>query len=179
MAPAPHGGGAHADHESTASTGAQRRTTLQEAVVARSGTRATGIVWVGTMGEPATTGSAGVAGSADPDDRGTRSGNRARSGEVSARTAVKNSSRSGCSDRVGVRADHRGSGSVSLRQAGGELSGTGAVGRLQRQSEAARTHHQAGEFDIAFLAGGSSPGHRAQPAGMAQQVLSPGDAAGT
>jgi hypothetical protein len=36
-----------------------------------------------------------------------------------------------------------------------------------------------GEFDIAFLAGGSSPGHGAQHPGMAQQVLSPGDAAGT
>ena len=94
-------------------------------------------------------------------------------------TAVKNSSRGGCADRVGVRADHRGSGSVSLRQAGGQLSGTGAVGRFQWQSETARTYHQAGEFDIALLAGGSSPGHGAQHPGMAQQVLSPSDAAGT
>ena len=64
-------------------------------------------------------------------------------------------------------------------QAGGELSGTGAAGRLQRQSATARTHHQAGEFDLAFLAGGSGAGHGAQPAGVAQQVLSPGDATRT
>ena len=118
--------------------------------------------------KPATTRSAGVAGSTEPDNCGTYSGDRARNGEVSASTAVKNSSRSGCADRVGVRADHRGSGSVSLRQASGQLSGAGAVGRLQRQSETARTHHQAGEFDIAFPAGGSSPGHGAQHPGMAQ-----------
>jgi hypothetical protein len=79
----------------------------------------------------------------------------------------------------GVRADHRGSESVSLRQAGGQLSGAGTVGRLQRQSETARAHHQAGEFDIAFLAGGSGAGDRAQCAGMAQSVRSPGAAAGT
>jgi hypothetical protein len=63
---------------------------------------------VGSLGEQATTRSAGVAGSTQPDHRGTYSGDRARSGEVSASTAVKNSSRSGCADRVGVRADHRG-----------------------------------------------------------------------
>ena len=61
--------------------------------------------------------------------------------------AIEDSSRSGCTDRAGVRADHRRGGSVSLRQAGGQLSGTGAVGRLQRQSATAGTYHQAGQFD--------------------------------
>ena len=37
VAPAPHGAGAHADHESTASGGAERRLALQEAVVAGAG----------------------------------------------------------------------------------------------------------------------------------------------
>ena len=66
-----------------------------------------------------------------------------------------------------------------LRQAGGELSGTGAAGRLQRESATAGTHHQAGEFDVALFAGGSGAGHSAQRAGVAQQVLPPDDATRT
>jgi hypothetical protein len=53
VASAPDGAGAHADHEPTAGSGAERRTALQEEVVARSGTRATGFVQVSTLGEPA------------------------------------------------------------------------------------------------------------------------------
>ena len=84
------------------------------------------------------------------------------------RAAPDDPSRSGCADRAGLRADHRRSRTVSLRQADGQLSGAGAVGRLQRESATAGTHHQAGEFDVAFLAGGSGAGHGAQRAGMAQ-----------
>ena len=74
MASAPHGAGAHPHHESAARGSPERRLTLQEEVMAGARTRTTGIVPVGTMGEPATTGSAGVAGSAEPDDHGTESG---------------------------------------------------------------------------------------------------------
>ena len=58
--------------------------------------------------------------------------------------------------------------SLSLRQAGGQLSGTGAAGGVQRKPAAAGTHHQARQFDDAFPAGGSGAGHGAQSAGMAQ-----------
>src|SRR5271170_1153597 len=66
-----------------------------------------------------------------------------------------------------------------LRQTGGELSGTGAAGRLQRESPAPGTHHQAGQFDRALSAGGGGTGDGTQPAGVAQQVLSSGAAART
>ena len=46
--------------------------------------------------------------------------------------AVADASWSGSADRVGLRADHRESRSVSVWQADRELSGTGAVGRVQR-----------------------------------------------
>jgi transposase len=57
---------------------------------------------------------------------------------------------------------------LSLRQADCELSGTGAVGRFQRASATTGTHYQAGQLDLAVLAGGSSPGHGAERPGMAQ-----------
>jgi hypothetical protein len=57
--------------------------TLEEEVVAVEGTRATGVVPVSSVGEPATARSAGVVGPTEPDDRRTESGDRARSGELS------------------------------------------------------------------------------------------------
>ena len=141
VAPAPDGAGAHADHEPVASGGAERRTALQEAVVAGSGTRATGVVPVSSVGEPATARSAGVAGPTEPDDCRADAGHRAGSGEVSRGAALADASRSGCADGAGVRADHRESGSVSVWQADRELSGTGAVGGFERESATAGTHH--------------------------------------
>src|SRR5580692_713504 len=100
LAPAPHGAGAHSNHESAASRGAQRRTALQEALVAGPRTRATGIVPVGSVGQPATARSAGVAGSTEPDDRGVESSDRAGSREVSGGAATEDASRSRCLDRL-------------------------------------------------------------------------------
>ncbi|HXM22707.1 MAG TPA: hypothetical protein VN948_15730 [Terriglobales bacterium] len=53
MAPAPHGAGTHADHEPAPSSGAERRTTVQEGVVAGSWAEATGVVRVSPVGKPA------------------------------------------------------------------------------------------------------------------------------
>ena len=58
-----------ADDESAASGGAQRRSPLQKEVVAGGRTATTGGVPASSVGEPATTGSAGVAGSTEPNDR--------------------------------------------------------------------------------------------------------------
>src|SRR5207302_1871650 len=74
VAPAPDGAGAHAPHESAASGGTERRSPLQEEIVAGSRTTTTGSVPVSPVGEPATTGSAGVAGPPEPDDRGVDAG---------------------------------------------------------------------------------------------------------
>ena len=82
--------------------------------------------------------------------------------------ALADPSRSGSADGTGVRADHRESGSVSVWEADRELSGTGAVGGLERESATAGTYHETRELSIAFPAGGSGASHSAQPSGMAQ-----------
>ena len=92
-------------------------------------------------------------------------------------TAFADASRSRCTDRVGVRVDHRQSGSVSVWQADRELSGTGAVGGLQRTAATAGTHHQTRQLAVALLAGGSGASYGTQRPGMAQQVFPPGHAA--
>src|ERR1700757_1864072 len=142
-------------------------------------TPATGVLAVGAVDEAATRRAAGVVGSIKPDDCRSKTGRSARSGELSGGPASDDPSRSGCTDRTGLRADHREGGALWLRQTGGELSGPGAVGKIQRESAAPGAHHQTREFDRAFLAGGSGASHGAQSAGMAQQVYPPDDAART
>ena len=93
VAPAPHGAGSHPDHESTASRRSERRTALQEEVMAGTRTAATGVIPAGSMGQPAMTRSAGVAGSIEPDHCGTEPGDRAGSGEVSRSPATADASR--------------------------------------------------------------------------------------
>ena len=97
---------------------------------------------VGSVGQPATARSAGAAGSTDSDDCRVDAGDRAGSGEVSRSAALADASWSGCTDRVVLRVDHRPSRAVSVWQADRELSGTGAVGGLQRTTATAGAHHQ-------------------------------------
>src|SRR6266852_5866393 len=82
-------------------------------------------------------------------------------------------------DGTGVRADHRESRSVPVWEANRELSGTGAVGGLERESATAGTYHETRELSITVPAGRSGASNGAQPSGMAQQVYSPDDAART
>src|ERR1700722_19170757 len=153
--------------------------TLQEAVVAGTGTAAAGSISTGSVGQPATARSAGTDGSIEPDHHGVEPGDRAASREVSAGAATDDASRSRGLNRAGFCAHHRPSRPLRLRQAGGELSGAGAVGGLQRQSTTPGAHHQTGKLDDAFLAGGSGPGDGAQPARVAQQISPLDDAART
>jgi len=97
---------------------------------------------------------------------------------MSRRTAVNDAS-GRSSHRAGVRTDRRRCGRLSVWQAGGELSRASAVGRFQRESATAGTHHQAGEFDTALPTGGSGPSHGTQFARMAPQVCALDDAAWT
>src|SRR5207244_12389646 len=106
-ASAPHGAGAHPDHEPTASRSAQRRPALQEAVVARIGTGATGGIPVSPVGEPAPEGSAGVARSTDSYDCRADPSHRAGSGKVSGGAAIANPSRGRSTDGTGLPSDHR------------------------------------------------------------------------
>src|SRR5208282_1720130 len=176
VAPTPHGASANSNHEPTAGGGVERRTALQEEVVAGRRTRATGIVSVGPMGKSPPARSAGVAGSTESDDRRAEPGHRARSREVPGSAATDDASRCGGVDRFGLRADHWQRRALPVWKAGGELSRTCAAGKVQRESAAAGAHHQAGEFDGALSAGGSSPGDGAEFAGVAQSVL-PSDGA--
>jgi transposase len=53
------------------------------------------------------------------------------------------------------------------------LCGIGSRGRVQRRSATIGTYQQTGQLTAALSAGGSSPGHGAQPTAVAQQVLPP------
>src|SRR5262249_41228088 len=163
MASTPHGASAHPHHESTAGDGHERRLAVEEEVVARTWTSRTGRVPIGSMGQPAATRSAGVAGPTEPDDCRTESRDRARGGKVSSSAALDDASRCRFSHRTGLRTDHRGCGPLSVREAGGELSRSSAAGRFQRKSATAGTHHQARQFDIALPPGGSGASHSSQP----------------
>ena len=167
MAPAPDGAGTHANHEPVASGGAQRRTALQEEVVARGGTGAARVVPVSPVGEPAATRSAGGTGPAESNDRGTESSDRTGGREMSRGAALADASRGRFTDCIGLRADHRKCGTVPVWQADRQLSGSGAVGGVERRSETAGTYQQARQRTAAFPAGGSGAGDGAQPSGMA------------
>src|SRR5579864_2032347 len=167
VAPPPHGAGPHANHESTASRSAQRRSALQEEVVAGIGTGAAGDVSVSPVGEPAAARSAGSAGPTNSNDHRTESSDRTGSGEMSRGAAVEDASRCGFADGTGFRADHRKSGTVSVWQTDRELSGTGTVGGFPRGSATAGTYQQARQRAAAFPVGGSGAGDGTQHSGMA------------
>ena len=128
---------------------------------------------------PATPRFAGFAGSFESGDCGADAGDRARSRELSGGAAIANAPWSRRVNGAGICAHPRRRGALSLRQAGGKLSGPGAAGRLQRKSPALGTYHQARQFDLALSAGGSGTSDGAQLAGVAQQIFSSGAASRT
>jgi hypothetical protein len=98
--------GAHADHKSTVSRGAQRGPALQEAVVAGTRTAATGVGSPSSVRQPSPTQSTGVDGSTKPDRRGMI---QAIEQEVEKypEAETEDTSRSRRLDRTGLRADRR------------------------------------------------------------------------
>src|SRR6266536_2924394 len=123
--------------------------------------------------------STGVARSTDSDDCRADPSHRAGSGEVSGSAAIADASRGRPTDGLGLRADYRESGSVSMWQADRQLSGAGTVGEIEWGSPPAGTYHETREHTAAFPAGGGSASDGAEPPGMAEQVLPPDDAART
>src|SRR5207244_2652886 len=107
-------------------------------------TRAAGIIPAGSVGQPATTRSSGVAGSTEPDDRGTEPGDPAGSGEVSRSASTDDPSRCWSAHRTGLRADHRRSRPLSVREAGGQLSRTGAAQQIPSLDDATRAENRQG-----------------------------------
>jgi transposase len=81
---------------------------------------------------------------------------------------LQNPSRGRPTDCLGLRADYRESGSVSMWQADRQLSGAGAVGEIEWGSAPAGTHHETREHTAAFPAGGGSASDGAEPPGMAE-----------
>jgi len=67
----------------------------------------------------------------------------------------------GFTDGVGLRAHHRESGSVSVRQADRELSGTGATGEVERKPPPAGPYHETRQLTVALPVSGSSASDRA------------------
>ena len=82
-------------------------------------------------------------------------------------------------DSAGLRADHRDSRAVSVRQADWQLCRTDSRGGLQCGSSAARPHHQARQFVVAFLAGRSSTSGSALRCGLETTAPASGDAPAT
>src|SRR6516162_1197256 len=114
MAPAPDGASAHASDEPVASGGSERRATVQEEAVERARTRTAGSISLSPLGKPATGGSAGVTGSAEPDHCRTDASDRASSGEVPTSAALNDPSRGGCTNGTSLRADYRKSRTISV-----------------------------------------------------------------
>ena len=141
---------------------------LEEEVVAGIGTGTTGGIPVSAMGQPATGGSAEVAGWAEPDDCRADASDRAGSRKMSGGTALADASWSGCTDSPSLRINHRKDGAISVREADRGVFGVSTLGGLKRKSATTGPYHKAREFDIALLAGGSGPSYSAQHSRMAQ-----------
>ncbi len=82
--------------------------------------------------------------------------------------ALADASWSGCTDGLSLRIDHRKAGAISVRETDRGVFGVSALGGLQRKSATTGAYHEAREFDVALLAGGSGPSYSAQHSGMAQ-----------
>ena len=73
-----------------------------------------------------------------------------------------------CADGIGLRSDHWRGRAISMWEANRMLSGTGAIGGLERRAETARAHHQARQLSAAILVSGSGASYGAHDSGMAQ-----------
>ena len=92
LAPAPAGADAHADHESAAGFGDERRPATEEEAVERTGTSRDGKTSARSLGSPAPAGSAGVAGRDESDHRGVNRSRRAGSEETARGAAADDTS---------------------------------------------------------------------------------------
>ena len=87
---------------------------------------------------------------------------------MSGGAALADASWSGRTDGLSLRINHRKGGALSVREADRGVFGVSALGGFKRKSTTTGPYHEAREFDIALLAGGSGPSYSAQHPGMAQ-----------
>ena len=128
----------------------------EEKAVERTRTSTAGEASVSYLGQPAPARFAGVAGPNESDHRGVNHSRRAGSEETARSAAADDAPWRGSTDGTGLRADHRNSGAVSVRQADRQLCGTDSFGGLQCRPSTAGTHQQARQLSAAFLAGRGS-----------------------
>ena len=98
-----------------------------------------------------------AAGPHEPNDRRINGSGRAGSQEVARGAAADDASGRRTTDGTGLRVNHRNSEAVSSGQADRQLCGIDSGRGFQCRPSTAGTHHQARQFFVAFLAGGSSP----------------------
>src|ERR1700733_15944171 len=155
MAPASAGADAHADHESAAGPGHERRPATEEKAVERGRTSTAGKASVGYLGITAPARSARATGPDEPDHRRVNTSCRAGSQETARSAAADDAPWRGAADGIGLRADHRNSGTVQVRQADRQLCRIDPCGGLQCGPSTAGTHHQARQLVVALPAGRS------------------------
>jgi len=156
VASASAGADADADHESAAGSGDERGTAKEEKAVERTRTSTAGKTSTSYLGIAAPAGSARIAGPHESDHRSVNRGRRAGSEEMARGAAADNPPGSRTTDGTRLRADHRNSGAVPLRQADRQLCRTDPIGGLQCWPSTAGTHHQARQLSTTFLVGRSS-----------------------
>ena len=76
---------------------------------------------------------------------------------MSGGTAPADASWSGCADGLSLRINHRKAGAISVREADRGVFGVSALRGFQRKSATTGPYHEARQFDVALLAGGSGP----------------------
>jgi transposase len=146
----PDGAGAHAHHEPAASGGAERRSSLQEEVVAGS--------WAGTRlqhREEAEKFYRDLAGQGKSVRVGMEASGHARWFE---RLLSELRFELWIGDAAEIR----------TKRADRELSGIGAVGGVEWESATARTYHETRQLTATLLISGSGASDGAQPPGMAE-----------
>src|SRR5271157_46751 len=146
--------GADADASQEPATGhyPERRNTTPERVVEQAGAGPVRVARVGTLEYAATAGFTGTAGPLAPQDRGAECGDSASHGRTAGGAAADDPSWRRSDHRPGLCADPGSSGSVSLRQASRQLSGTDPMRGIQWRAPTARPHQQARQHPLAFLA---------------------------
>src|SRR5215470_10994529 len=130
-----------------------------EEVVARTRTTTTGVVRTGPVGKPPPARSTSVVGSTKPNHPRTHTGDRTGSRAVSGSTPLENTSWRGRFDGAGVRAHSRRGRTLSLRQAGCELLGAGAVGEVEWKPQALRSYYETRKFHAALSSGRGCAGN--------------------
>src|SRR4029077_1044880 len=140
VASASTGANAHVCDESAARCGPHLRTAAQESAVAAGRSPGTGVVRTGSLGQPAAPGPARLTRPTDAEDSGTDSCVGSGSREASGDAAADDAPGSWAVDGARLRVGDWNSGTFPLRQASGQLCGTGAVGGVQWRPAATGAH---------------------------------------